>query len=97
MAGGFGAAALLRVLRRRRALDGAHGAATADDPAGELRRRLDEAREATDDRDEFDAAEGVPLDQVESAASVDERRRAVHEQGQAALEDMRRSEPSPDA
>ena len=97
MAGGFGAAALLRVLRRRRALDGAHGAATADDPAGELRRRLDEAREATDDRDEFDAAEGVPLDQVEPAISVEQRRGAVHEQGQAALEDMRRSEPPPDA
>jgi hypothetical protein len=97
MAGGFGAAALLRLLRRRRALDGAHGAATADDPAGELRRRLDEAREAIDDRDEFDAAEGVPLDQVEPAASVEERRRDVHEQGQAALEDMRRSKPSQDA
>ncbi len=97
MAGGFGAAALLRLLRRRRALDGAHGAATADDPAGELRRRLDEAREAIDDRDEFDAAEGVPLDQVEPAASVEERRRAVHEQGEAALENMRRGEPPQDA
>lgn len=97
MAGGFGAAALLRLLRRRRALDGAHGAATADDPAGELRRRLDEAREAADDRDEFDAAEGVPLDQVEPRASVEERRRVIHEQGQTTLENMRRHEPPPDA
>ena len=92
MAGGFGAAALLRLLRRRRT-----DIAPADaDPASELRRRLHEAREAPDDRDEFDAAEGVPLDQVEPAISVEERRRAVHEQGQAALEDMRRSEPPRD-
>jgi hypothetical protein len=92
VAGGFGAAALLRVLRRRRADTDAPGG----DPAAELRRRIAEAREAPDDRDEFDAAEGVPLDQVERAGSVEERRRAVHEQGQAALEDMRESEPTRD-
>jgi hypothetical protein len=92
VAGGFGAAALLRLLRRRRT----DSAPVEADPASELRRRLEEAREATDDRDEFDAAEGVPLDQVEPATSVDERRREVHEQGQAALEDMRRSKPSQD-
>jgi hypothetical protein len=89
VAGAFGTAALWRVLGRRRALDGVHGAATAEDPAAELRRRLAEAREAPDDRDEFDAAEGVPLDEVEPAASVEERRRAVHEQAQAALDEMR--------
>jgi hypothetical protein len=85
VAGGFGAAALLRLLRRRRT-----DAAPAEaDPASELRRRLDEARGVPDDRDEFDAAEGVPLDQVEPAASVEERRRAVHERAQEALEEMR--------
>jgi len=96
VAGGFGAAAVLRLVRRRRALDGAHGAAAAEDPAGELRRRLDEAREAADDRDEFDAAEGVPLDQVEPPASVEERRRSVHERAQEALDEMRSSEPPDD-
>ena len=95
MAGGFGAAALLRMLRRRRADTDAPGA-PGGDPAAELRRRLAQAREAPDDRDEFDAAEGVPLDQVEPAASVEERRRAVHQQGQAALEDMRRDDTAAD-
>ena len=95
MAGGFGAAALLRMLRRRRADTDAPGA-PGGDPAAELRRRLAQAREAPDDRDEFDAAEGVPLDQVERAGSLEERRRAVHERAQAALEHMRESEPTRD-
>jgi hypothetical protein len=86
LAGVFGAAALLlRRLRRRRAQPDAPAEA---DPAAELRRRLAEAREAPDDRDEFDAAEGVPIDEVERGSSVDERRRQVHEQAQAALDDM---------
>ena len=87
VAGGLGAAAaLLRLLRRWRAEP---DAPAAPDPADELRRRLAEAREAPDDRDEFDAAEGVPIDEVERGSSVEERRRAVHEQAQAALDDMR--------
>lgn len=93
VAGGFGAAALLRLLRRRR---GDATPAADMDPAAELRRRLAEAREAPDDRDEFDAAEGVPLDQVEPAGSIEERRRAVHERAQAALEHMRESESTRD-
>ena len=35
------------------------------DPEDELRARLEQAREAADDRDEFDAAEGQPVDEVE--------------------------------
>jgi hypothetical protein len=35
------------------------------DPASELRAKLEQAREAPDDRDEFDAAEGQPVDEVE--------------------------------
>jgi hypothetical protein len=35
------------------------------DPAEELRAKLAQAREAADDRDEFDAAEGQPVDEVE--------------------------------
>ena len=35
------------------------------DPADELRAKLAQAREAADDRVEFDAAEGQPVDEVE--------------------------------
>ncbi|MBA2462803.1 MAG: hypothetical protein H0V45_13745 [Actinobacteria bacterium] len=80
IAGGFGLAALWRFLRRRPAAQ-----EPTDDPAEELRRRLAEAREAEDDRDEFDAAEGTPVDEVDEPRSIEERRRAVHEQAQEAL------------
>jgi hypothetical protein len=36
----------------------------AADPAEELRAKLEQARTGGDDRDEFDAAEGQPLDEV---------------------------------
>ena len=86
VAGGFGAAALLRLLRRRRGA--AETPPTAADPAAELRRRLAEAREAPDDRDDFDAAEGVPLDEVERGGSIEDRRRQVHKRAKAALDEM---------
>lgn len=99
LASAFGLAWLWRKL---------HGDRTAPqppqrDPAEELRAKLEQAREAADDRDEFDAAEGQPVDEVErppapaepppSAAaeptlSLDERRRAVHEKAQQALGEM---------
>ena len=84
-AGGFGIAALWRLLRRRPTEQ-----PQTVDPAQELRRKLAEARGADDDRDEFDAAEGTPVDQVdarsrETTSSIDERRRAVHQQAQEAL------------
>lgn len=60
------------------------------DPAVELRARLDQARAAPDDRDEFDAAEGQPVDEVGEARSIDERRRAIHAQAQQALGEMKR-------
>lgn len=60
------------------------------DPADELRARLQQARDAPDDRDEFDAAEGQPLDEVGDARSIEERRRAIHEQAQQALGEMQR-------
>ena len=62
------------------------------DPAEELRSRLEQARDAADDRDEFDAAEGQPVDEVEQPRSIDERRQAVHEKAQEALGEMHRSE-----
>lgn len=87
IAGALGLAALLRLLRRRQAPD-----APAADPAEELRRKLAEARTAEDDRDDFDAAEGQPLDaaEPERPRTIEERRRAIHEQAQDALEEMRR-------
>jgi hypothetical protein len=63
--------------------------ASEPDPAAELRERLEQAREAADDRDEFDAAEGQPLDEVGEPRSVEERRQAIHEQAQRALGEMR--------
>jgi hypothetical protein len=75
------------------------------DPAEELRAKLAQAREAADDRDEFDAAEGQPVNEVErprpptaepeadeeeAPLSLDERRRAIHEKAQQALGEMNR-------
>jgi hypothetical protein len=41
------------------------GTDAGTDPVTELRAKLEEARGADDDRDEFDAAEGQPVDAVE--------------------------------
>jgi type IV secretory pathway VirB10-like protein len=43
-----------------------------EDPAAELRARLEQARVADDDRDEFDAAEGQPVDEVERPPAAPE-------------------------
>ncbi|MGH3071364.1 MAG: hypothetical protein ACRDNB_03720 [Gaiellaceae bacterium] len=63
LGGALGLAALLRLLGREQAQQ----PRPAADPAAELRARLEQAREASDDRDEFDAAEGQPVDEVEHA------------------------------
>jgi len=84
IAGGLGIAALLRLRRRSETLE-----APAADPAAELRRKLAEARDAGDDRDEFDAAEGTPVDEVEAPRqSLEERRAAIHAKAQEALSEM---------
>jgi hypothetical protein len=105
LGGALGLAALWRFLRREH--EAAHPAPPQEpepDPAAELRAKLEEARDAADDRDEFDAAEGQPVDLAEPAEnlpaaepaspvesrSVDERRRAVHEKAQQALGEMQR-------
>ncbi|HEY7691249.1 MAG TPA: hypothetical protein VH816_02810 [Gaiellaceae bacterium] len=67
-------------------------AAPEPDPAAELRERLEQAREAADDRDDFDAAEGQTLDEVGEPRSLEERRRAIHEQVQQTLGEMRDAE-----
>jgi hypothetical protein len=73
----LGVAALVRKLRRRRAEPAAEDAGA--DPAVELRRKLDESR----------AAEPEP--DAPTEASVDDRRAEVHDEGRAALDEMRGS------
>jgi hypothetical protein len=85
LAGALGLAALLRLRRRS---SGTFERRDSD-PADELRARLEQAREVPDDRDEFDAAQGQPVDEVGEPRSIEERRRAIHEQAQRALGEMR--------
>jgi hypothetical protein len=85
LGGAFGLAALWRFFRR----PPAQPQPVEADPAAELRSRLEEAREAADDRDEFDAAEGQPVDEVGEPRSIEERRQAIHERAQQALGEMR--------
>jgi hypothetical protein len=87
--GALGLAALWRFLRRA-----PDPQTTGADPAEELRVRLEQAREAADDRDEFDASEGQPVDEVERPRSIEERRQAIHDKAQQALGEMHGSEPS---
>ena len=56
-----------------------------EDPAAELKAKLAEARATGDDREEFEAGE-TPVDE---AADPDTRRRSVHEQARAAIDEMR--------
>ncbi|HVM11783.1 MAG TPA: hypothetical protein VNT58_05910 [Gaiellaceae bacterium] len=86
--GALGLAALVRLVRGRRSAPADTGA--VPEPAEELRRKLAEAREAAEDRDEFDASEGQPVDEVDEPRSIEERRRAIHERAQEALDEMRR-------
>jgi hypothetical protein len=85
LGGLLGLAALLRLRQRS---SGTFERRDSD-PADELRARLEQAREAPDDRDQFDAAEGQPVDEVGEPRSIEERRRAIHEQAQRALGEMR--------
>ena len=96
LAGGLGAAAVVRQLLRRHPVPAptAPTAPPAADPAEELRAKLEQARDTADDRDEFDAAEGTPVDTVDAVpaerpSSLEERRRKVHDKAQEALGRMR--------
>ncbi|HSI98361.1 MAG TPA: hypothetical protein VK926_08360 [Gaiellaceae bacterium] len=76
----LGIAALVRRLRQRSTnVAPAEEAPPAGDPARELRRKLAESRSEDEPVETPGAAEG----------SVDERRAEVHEEGRAALEEMR--------
>ena len=90
LGGALGLAALLRLRRRS---SGTFERRDSD-PADELRARLEQARDAPDDRDQFYAAEGQPVDEVGEPRSIDERRRAIHEKAQEALGEMRRPDDS---
>ena len=101
--GGFGIAAMLRGLRRRGATEEEapiryapeldEAPATEPEPevdprAEELRVRLAEAKAAGSDRDEFEAGE-TPVDASEASVDLAARRRSLHEQGRAAIDEMR--------
>ena len=82
IAGALGAAGVAyRALRRR-------PRPAADPRADELRRKLDESKQVVEDRAEFESGE-TPVDQAE--VSLDAKRAAVHERGQAAAREMRGS------
>jgi hypothetical protein len=59
--------------------------APGPDPAEELKAKLAEAREAGDDREEFEAGE-KPVDEVPD--DVEARRREVHDRARAAIDDL---------
>jgi hypothetical protein len=90
LGGALGLAALLKFRRRRPAQP--YTPPATEDPANELKRRLEEARGADDDRDDFDAAQGQPVDEVDPTRSIAERRQAVHEKAREALGEMRTSD-----
>jgi hypothetical protein len=78
-------AAAYRALTRRPA------APVVPEPHAEaLKARLAESRAVVEDREEFEAAE-TPIDQAEPVPSdVGDRRRAIHERGRSAAEQMRK-------
>ena len=78
IAGALGAAGVAyRALRRR--------PAPAPDPrADELRRKLDESKPLVEEREQFESGE-TAVDE----ATLDEKRAAVRERGQAAVREMK--------
>lgn len=78
------AAARTILLRRRSSVPSVE----PDPRADELRRKLAEARDMADEREEFEAAE-TTVDRAEAAGELADRRREVHERGRAAAEEMR--------
>jgi hypothetical protein len=82
-----GAAAYRMLLRRP-------PAPTVPEPHAEaLKSKLAEAREAADDREEFEAAE-TPVDRAETVPpELSERRASVHERGRQVAEQMRKGSP----
>jgi hypothetical protein len=84
------AAVALRALGRRRHPVGGAPEISADPRAEDLRRRLDESRELVDERASFEERE-VPVDEADP--DPDARRRRVHDEGRAAVDEMRGGSP----
>jgi hypothetical protein len=80
----LGIAAVARRLRRRERHDELAPPPGDADPAAELRQKLAESRS-----DEETAAEPPVSPPVSPAASVENRRASVHEQGRATVDEMR--------
>jgi len=81
-----GGAALLGFLRRRQP---PAPATVADPRADELRRKLEESRSIVQEREEFEVGE-TPVDQAEPLpADPAQRRREVHDEARATVEQMR--------
>src|SRR5262249_42521431 len=81
IAGALGAAGVAyRALRRR-------PRSTADPRADELRRKLDESKPLVGEREQFESGE-TAVDEAEPA-TLEEKRDAVRERGQAAAREMR--------
>jgi hypothetical protein len=59
----------------------------ADPRADELRRKLDESKTLVDEREQFESGE-TSVDEVQPA-TLEEKRAAVHDRGQAAAREMR--------
>jgi hypothetical protein len=91
LAGALGLAGLLLFRRRRSAAPprGAAAPAPDSDPAAELRRKLEESRALLEEREEFESAE-TTVDRALAAGELDERRRRVHAEARAAVDEMRR-------
>jgi hypothetical protein len=80
----LGIAAIARRLRRRERPEELAPARSDDDPADELRRKLAETRS-----EEEAPAEPPVSTEPSPEASVEARRANVHEEGRAALDEMR--------
>jgi hypothetical protein len=81
IAGALGAAGVAyRALRRQ-------PKQAADPRADELRRKLDESKPLVEEREQFESGE-TTVDAVDSA-TLDEKRAALHERGQAAAREMK--------
>ena len=81
----MGAFGMWRWLRRNQKPAGP----AAQDPADALRAKLEESRALVDERDAFEEGE-TPVDQ----ADPDARRRSVHDQARARLDELRGDEGS---
>ena len=76
----MGAFGMWRWLRRKQKA----ASPAAQDPADTLRAKLEESRALVDERDAFEEGE-TPVDQ----ADPDARRRSVHDQARARLDELR--------